>query len=166
MGATLRPLLKRTGKFGSKIQVLLQAEDGSIMPARLSIQPMAKNGSRRATIGMVVTDMTAARRSEELLRALTHRVVQVQETERGRLALELHDHITQLLCAILVRCQTLAGRLSPRNRPLKEEAVKLRDLLGQMAEDEVERISRDLRPGVLAELGPDPGPARRRQAVR
>ena len=41
------------------------------------------------------------KRTEEMLRALTQRVVQVQEAERGRVALELHDNITQHLCAVL-----------------------------------------------------------------
>jgi two-component system, NarL family, sensor kinase len=88
--------------------VLLNAGDGSQMPVQISIRPLARNGFNRATIGMVVTDMTEARRNEEMLRALTHRVVQVQEAERGRVALELHDNITQLLCAVLFRSQTLA----------------------------------------------------------
>ena len=76
---------------------------------------------------MVVTDMTEARRNEEMLRALTHRVVQAQEAERGRVALELHDNITQLLCAILVRSQTLADKLPAREGPAKNEALKLRE---------------------------------------
>ena len=118
--ATLRPLLKRADKSGSKIQVLLHAGDGSQMPAQISIRPLAKNGFNRATIGMVVTDMTEARRNEEMLRALTHRVVQAQEAERGRVALELHDNITQLLCAILVRSQALADKLSARDGASEE----------------------------------------------
>ena len=150
--ATFRPLLKRAGKSGSKIQVLLKAGDGSQMPVQISIRPLPKSGFKSAPVGLVVTDMTAARRSEELLRALTHRVVQAQETERGRVALELHDHITQLLCAILVRSQTLADQLSARDGPSKKEALKLRQLLGEAAQ-EVERISRNLRPGVLEQLG-------------
>ncbi len=150
--ATLGPLVKRADKSGSKMQVLLNAGDGSQMTAQISICPLGKNGSKRATIGMVVTDMTEARRTEELLRALTHRVVQAQEAERGRVALELHDNITQLLCAILVRCQTLADKLSSRDGPLKREAIKLREMLGQTAK-EVERISRNLRPSVLDEMG-------------
>jgi len=106
--ATLRPLLTRPDTSGSKIQVLLKAGDGSHMPVQISIRPLAKNGLGRATVCMVVTDMTESRRTEELLRALTHRVVQAQEAERGRVALELHDNITQLLCAVLVRSQMLA----------------------------------------------------------
>ena len=150
--ATLRPLLKRADNSGAKIQVLLNAGDGSQMPVQISIRPLPKNGFESAPVGLVVTDMTAARRSEELLRALTHRVVQAQETERGRVALELHDHITQLLCAILVRSQTLADHLLARDGPAKKEAMKLREMLGETAE-EVERISRNLRPGVLEQLG-------------
>jgi PAS domain S-box-containing protein len=150
--ATLRPLLQRGGKATSKIQVLLIAGDGSHLPTQISIRPLTRQGSRHATFGMVVTDMTEARRIEELLRALTHRVLQVQEAERARVALELHDHITQLLCAILFRCQALVDELSVGDKPSMREAIKLRDMLGQTAK-EVERISHNLRPGVLDHLG-------------
>jgi PAS domain S-box-containing protein len=152
--ATLKRLLKRSNPSGAKIQVLLRASNETQVPAHLSIRPLARNGFKSATFGIVVTDMTEARRNEEMLRALTHRVVQAQEAERGRVALDLHDHITQLLCAVLVRSQTLADQLPAREGPLKREALKLRKLLGQTA-DEVERISRNLRPGVLEQLGLD-----------
>lgn len=148
----LRLLVKRSAKAGSKIQVQLHACDGSQLPVQISLRPMARKGANRATIGMVVTDMTEARRAEELLRTLTHRVVQAQEAERRRVALELHDHITQLVCATLVRSQTLANQLSAHEGAVKQEAITLCVMLGQTAE-EVERISRGLRPSVLDELG-------------
>lgn len=150
--ATLRPLMKQAAKSGTKIQIYLQAGDGSQVPVQLSIQEMAKDGSPDVTIGMVVTDMTEARRTEELLRALTHRVVQVQEAERGNLALELHDNVTQLLCAVVFSSQALAKSLEERNGTAKQEAMKLCAILGQTAA-EVERISRDLRPGALDQMG-------------
>jgi PAS domain S-box-containing protein len=77
--AILRPLMKQAAKTGSKIQVLLHAGDGSLIPALLSIRELANEGSKDVIIGMVVTDLTESRRTEEMLRALTHRVVQVQE---------------------------------------------------------------------------------------
>ena len=150
--AVLRPLLKRADQSGSKIQMRLDTGGGSSVPVQISIRLLAKEGFRRTAIGMVVTDMTEARRIEELLRSLTQRVVQAQEAERGRVAIELHDHITQLLCAVLVRSQTLADKLPAREEPLKREAIKLRELLGHAAE-EVERISGNLRPGLLEHLG-------------
>jgi PAS domain S-box-containing protein len=150
--ATLRPLMKRADKSGSKIQVLLHAGDGSKMPVQISIRPLAKNGFNRAAIGMVVTDMVEARRNEEMLRALTHRVVQVQEAERGRVALELHDNITQLLCAIVARWATLANKLPAREKASRGEVMKLSEMLGRTVE-EVQRIARNLRPSILDELG-------------
>ena len=94
----------------------------------------------------------ALKRTEELLRALTQRVVQAQEAERGRVALELHDTITQMLCAVQFRSQVLAEKLPARNKLAKGEAIKLREMIGKTVE-EVERISRNLRPIVLDHLG-------------
>ena len=149
---TLRSLMKRAAKSGSKIQVQLKTSDRSEMPVQISIRPLAKNGFKRALVGLVVTDLTEARRAEEQLRALTHRVVQVQEAERGRVALELHDNITQLLIGVLFHSKALADKLSTHNGPAKREAMKLRKMLGQTA-DEVERISHNLRSSVLDQLG-------------
>ena len=78
--------------------------------------------------------------------------MQVQEAERGRVAFELHDNITQLVCAVLFRSQALADHLSPRDGTSKKEAMKLREMLGKTAE-EVERISHNLGPTVLDNLG-------------
>jgi len=150
--AALRPLLKRADKSGSKIQVRLNAGDGSHIPAHLSIRPLAKNGSKSATFGIVVTDMTEARRNEEMLRTLTHRVVQAQEAERRLVALELHDNITQHLCAVLARWAALANKLPAREKASRGEVMKLSEMLGQTVE-EVQRIARNLRPSVLDELG-------------
>lgn len=151
-GAVLRPLLRQPAAEGSKILVTLQVSDGSQMPGHLSIRPLARNGFKQSTFGIVVTDMTEVRRGEELLRTLAHRVVQAQEAERGRVALELHDTITQMLCAVLVRSQTLADKLPARNQAAKTEAGKLHEIIGWTIK-EVERISRNLRPSVLDHLG-------------
>jgi len=150
--ATLRLLMKRVPKSGTKIQVLLHAGDGSQMPVQISIRPLAGSGINRATFGMVVTDMTEARRNDEQLRSLTHRVVQVQEAERRRLAMELHDNITQRLCAVLPRWHSLAEKLSVHWKASRGEVMEISKMLGQTVE-EVQRIARNLRPSMLDELG-------------
>ena len=150
--APLRALLKSAGLAGSKIQMILHAGNGAKIPVLISVRPLPRQGAEIATVGMVVSDMTETRRTEKLLRDLSRRLVQAQEAERGRVALELHDHITQLLCAILIRSQALANELSTRAEPAHREAGKLHDLLGE-AVAEVERISRNLRPSVLDHLG-------------
>jgi two-component system NarL family sensor kinase len=150
--ALLRPLLRRTRRSGGKIEVLLRPAHGPPRPAQLSLRRLIRPGSRAAAFALVVTDTTEIRRSGELLQALTHRVLQVQEAERGTVALELHNNITQLLCAVLFSSQALAEKLSARDAPAKCEAVKLRTLLGQAAA-EVERISGNLHPSTLDQLG-------------
>lgn len=150
--ARLEPLLKRADPKGSSIEVTLRARDRSRVPARISVRPLPIEGAGRATFGVVATDMTEARYIEELLRKLSHRLVQSQEVERARLALELHDHITQLLCAASYRCQALTAKLWARGDPSKDEAVRLGEMVGK-ASEEVERISQGLRPSVLEELG-------------
>ena len=150
--AVVRALLKRGSRGARKIQVLLKAGDGSRLPAQISIRPLERGRTGHADVGMVVTDMTEPRRNEAMLRALSHGVVQAQEAERGRIALELHDNITQLLVGVLFRSQALVATLSGRDGPAKAEAVALSTMLGQ-ASAEVERISRNLRPSVLEHLG-------------
>jgi two-component system NarL family sensor kinase len=150
--AILRPLMKGGIPAGSKIQVRLNCADGTPLAVQISIRLLGGSGSDRATVGMVVTDLTEARNTEEMLRVLTHRVVQAQETERGRVALELHDHITQQLCAVALHCQVLVAQLAAANKPAQAAAVKIRAMISQTAE-EVERISRNLRPSILQQLG-------------
>jgi two-component system NarL family sensor kinase len=150
--AAMRALLKRPVRSGSRLQVFLKAGDGSQMSAQISIRRLSRNASRSASFGIVVTDMTETRRSQEQLRVLTHRLVQAQESERGRVALDLTDNITQSLVVILFRLQTLVDKLPASEWPSRGEVVKLSELLGQTA-DEVERISRNLRPSVLRNLG-------------
>jgi len=144
--------MKEAANAGSKMQVMLHGEDGTLLPAQISVREMGKDSSGRVTIGMVVTDMTEVRRNEEQQRALTQRVVQVQEAERSRVALELHDNITQQLCAVLFCSQALADSLASSDCAAKTEALKLRTMLGETAA-EVERISHNLRSSVLEHLG-------------
>jgi len=86
------------------------------------------------------------------LRALSHRLAQAQETERGRVALDLTDNVTQSLVVVLFRLQMLVDKAPAHGWPSRGEVVNLRDLLGETA-GAVERISRNLRPSVLRNLG-------------
>jgi two-component system, NarL family, sensor kinase len=150
--AALEPLVQRAEKSGSKVQVLLKAGDGSQLPVQVSIRPLPKTVSQGAPIGMVVSDMTQARRNEELLRTLTQRVVQAQEAERGHVANELRVNITQLLYIILGRCQALAEKLQAGDSSACVDTTKINAMISRTAE-EVERIWRSLWSHELEKLG-------------
>jgi len=90
-------------------------------------------------------------RSFEQLRALTARLQSVREEERARMAREIHDELGQSLTAIKIEVSSLVNDLSPgQQRPFRKESVmKLIDETIQT----VRRISTELRPGVLDDLG-------------
>jgi two-component system sensor histidine kinase UhpB len=72
-----------------------------------------------------------------------------QEAERRRIARNLHDEIGQMLTAVLLQLDGLGKRVRPELQHEFQEAVEaLRESL-----DQVRRIARELRPGVLDDLG-------------
>ena len=79
-------------------------------------------------------------------------MVEVQEAERERVGFELHDNITQLLCAVIFRSQVLVDTLAGTAGPPMKAAARVRDMLGRIA-DEVVRISHNLGPSSLDHVG-------------
>ncbi|MGZ2257728.1 cache domain-containing protein [Roseobacter sp. A03A-229] len=95
------------------------------------------------------------RLADAKLKKLTQRVLDAQEEERGRVARELHDGISQLLVGVRYALDT-ARRKFDRDDPSAGDPLKKGiETLGE-AISEVRRISRDLRPGVLDDLGLGP----------
>ncbi len=89
------------------------------------------------------------------LKALTQRIFDTQEEERGRVARELHDSISQLLVGIRYALELAKRRLSTGDPKAVESVEKgIAGLNGAI--QEVRRISRDLRPGLLDDLGLGP----------
>jgi two-component system NarL family sensor kinase len=96
------------------------------------------------------------RLADAKLKELTQRVFDAQEEERGRVARELHDGISQILVGVRFALDNARRRLGRGERdaamPPLDKGI---DTLGD-AITEVRRISRDLRPGVLDDLGLGP----------
>jgi len=95
------------------------------------------------------------RLADAKLKMLTQRVFDAQEEERGRVARELHDGISQILVGVRYALDNARRRLD-RGDP--EAGAPLAKGIASLAEAiaEVRRISRDLRPGVLDDLGLGP----------
>lgn len=111
-----------------------------------------------AVIGVFVTGMALNLRERWLadakLKELTQRIIDAQEEERSRVARELHDGISQMLVGVRYALELARRRLAD-NPAAGESLSKGINGLGQ-AIQEVRRISRDLRPGVLDDLGLGP----------
>lgn len=77
------------------------------------------------------------------------RALSAQESERRRVAQELHDEVGQSMTAVLLGLKRLADRAPESMRHELRQAQEItRDSL-----DEVRRLARRLRPGVLEDLG-------------
>lgn len=92
------------------------------------------------------------RLADAKLKELTQRVFDAQEEERSRVARELHDGISQILVGVRYALDNSRRRLSRGAGNVAEPLDKGISSLAQ-AIIEVRRISRDLRPGVLDDLG-------------
>ena len=95
------------------------------------------------------------RLADAKLKKLTQRVFDAQEEERGRVARELHDGISQMLVGVRYALDSARRRLQRSAETANEPLQRGIDDLGT-AIAEVRRISRDLRPGVLDDLGLGP----------
>jgi PAS domain S-box-containing protein len=147
---------------------LLWRADGSAFPAEYSSYPVIEHGEVQ---GAVVTfvDITERKSAEELLRRtndeLERRVAErtqalrelaahletVRESERTRIAREIHDELGSLLVALKMDVQWVERRVADR----AELKCKCHDMgtLIDTAVDKVGRIITDLRPSILDHQG-------------
>ncbi|MFE3640774.1 sensor histidine kinase [Streptomyces sp. NPDC059169] len=77
------------------------------------------------------------------------RVLSALEAERHRIAQELHDEIGQTLTAVLLQLKHAADRAP---QPVRDDLHQAQETT-RASLDEIRRIARRLRPGVLEELG-------------
>lgn len=103
----------------------------------------------------LVLNISELRVADAKLKALAQRVVESQEQERARLSRDLHDGISQWLVSIKLQIEAgiirLAGNAEQQQQArssFERTAGQLNDVLG-----EVRRISHDLRPAILDDLG-------------
>ncbi|OGP91992.1 MAG: hypothetical protein A2156_16240 [Deltaproteobacteria bacterium RBG_16_48_10] len=94
----------------------------------------------------------ARKRSEEQLRYLSSQLLTIQEKERSRISKELHDGLGGALSTVKLRENLLKMNLKEDQAELIKECEGTIRLVDQVMED-VRRLSRDLTPAMLENLG-------------
>jgi PAS domain S-box-containing protein len=130
----------------------IHAKDGRVVWLHDEAVVLRDAGGRAAVVQGLLLDVTE--REEERsgrmrLQALSQDLVNVQETERRRIGLELHDDIGQVLTGLRMRLAALRG-LPPRKIA---DAVREAEVLVDDAIESVRELSQSLRPAVLDDLG-------------
>lgn len=88
----------------------------------------------------------------EQLRSLSAHLQSAREAERTRIAREIHDELGQSLTALKMDLSWLDRRLSKNQNDLSDKITSMTDLVDHTIRT-VQRISSELRPGLLDDLG-------------
>src|SRR5882724_9412989 len=150
------PFVFVTGTMGEEVAIetlksgatdyVLKTRLSRLMPAvtRALREAAARSEHRRAEEQL--------RESHERLRALSVYLQSIREEERTRIAREVHDELGQALTSCKLDLSWIAGRLPKDLAPLLEKTKALISHIDSTIHT-VQRISTELRPGVLDHLG-------------
>ena len=107
----------------------------------------------------MVSDITDRKQAEERLsasreqlRELSSHLESVREEERTNIAREIHDELGQILAGLKIDLSWLTKRLPKEQELLLEKTKSMYELI-DTAVQTVKRISTELRPGALDDLG-------------
>lgn len=103
----------------------------------------------KARYQAIYEDITDYRRAREALTALSRRLIEIQEDERGTIARELHDQVGQSLNVInLLLQRSIRSAADNETSLLSEAQSQVTELISR-----VSNLSLDLRPSMLDDLG-------------
>jgi two-component system NarL family sensor kinase len=131
-------------------------QSGNIHNTMLWIAAIAIAASVTVASSGLALNISEFRVADAKLKVLAQRVVESQEEERARLSRDLHDGISQWLVSIKLQIEAGMIRLSS-DKPEQQQAAQavFEHAAGQLSNvmGEVRRISHNLRPAILDDLG-------------
>jgi signal transduction histidine kinase len=134
-----------------------QRKDGSTFLMEVRGKLMEYQG--RQVRGVAVMDISerkkieeALRESEHMLRFLSTRLLEAGDEERSRISKELHDQLGHDLVLLKSRVHAVGKQLEDCQEELKKECENTIGAIENIIEN-VRRISRDLMPSILEDLG-------------
>ncbi|MBP1598543.1 MAG: histidine kinase [Acidobacteria bacterium] len=134
----------------AKCEVRLKAPGGALVPVSLSVNRLVLDGIDCFCV--IVADLTDQKRNEEVLHALSNRLLQLHDEERRRIARGLHDGALQRLAALEFKLDLVGQRSSKLPPAARRILTECLDLVGECCED-LSHLVYLIQPPLLAEQG-------------
>jgi PAS domain S-box-containing protein len=140
-----------------KFETKHKSKTGEILDLDISITTIvSENKNYMAAFLRDITKQKQALRelnqSRKEVSELVHYQQEVREEERQRIAAEIHDDLGQALTALKLDTSILMNKISGEDESVKNKLNSMKSLADQTIKT-VQKISSDLRPGILNDLG-------------
>lgn len=126
--------------------------DGKTFWGDISVTPVVGEGKDVEAAIFVVSDITGLKKSEEEIRLLSKQVINAEESERQKIASDLHDDVAQNLYAAVMACENMYKIKSEESVDYQKDLIKLRDMISKSLKS-VREVSYNLKPSGLDRLG-------------
>ena len=143
----------RRGERVDHYETIRRHKDGRLLDISLNVSPVYDAHGVIIGASKIARDVTELKKAESSRREseIMHRIVDAQESERHRIARDLHDHLGQQMTGLRLKIQSLAFK-SEGHPELKAEIDSMREIALQMDRD-IGFLSWELRPTELNDLG-------------
>jgi PAS domain S-box-containing protein len=148
----------KTDEFVRDFEVAIQRKDGTSYYASMTIIPFPMVG--QDYVLTMMTDIThrkqaedALKQSRDRLRLLSNRLAEVEETERRRLARELHDQVGTNLAALGINLNVAKAQLPAEGTDLVRARLEDALALVKSTTASIRSVMDDLRPSILDDYG-------------
>lgn len=141
----------------------MQHPSGATIHTEHFITHLYDESGGRSALLHVIRDTTARtiaedelRSSERLMRALAARLQSVREEERARISRELHDELGGAMTGLKMDLSWISLRLSDLQGTIDETMLQRVQEMDHLIDETIQtirRISSELRPGILDDLG-------------
>ncbi len=131
------------GRHRKHLEILVEARTGELRKANKQLQQEISERTRAEA---------ELKRSQEQLRDLASHLQSIREEERSQIAREIHDELGQALTALKMDVHWLRHKL-PKDQLLLSGKIKSMSGLIDTTVQSVRRISSELRPKLLDDLG-------------
>ena len=143
--------------MGKSLDLIAKKKNGTIFPVEISLSPLITEEGM--FISAAIRDITerkaaaaALEESYQSIRRLTEHLQNVREEERTSIAREIHDELGQQLTVMMMDVSWLEKRVPADNEIAHKKIDDLLKLMENTVKT-VRRISSELRPSVLDDLG-------------